>query len=63
MNEALMRGICFFTRETEILSSLAAVCGAGDRMEYLGEARGEIVGWNTRRTGIVPEAVFLTWPA
>ena len=34
MNEALMRGICFFTRETEILSSLAAACGAGDRMEY-----------------------------
>ena len=33
MNEALMRGIHFFTRETEILSSLAAACGRGDRIE------------------------------
>ena len=33
MNAELLRGIRFFTRETEILSSLAAACGAGDRVE------------------------------
>ena len=33
MNAALMRGIRFFTRETEILASLAVACGAGDRVE------------------------------
>ena len=33
MNDELMRGIRFFTRETEILSALAVSCGAGSRVE------------------------------
>ena len=33
MNGELLKGIRFFTRETEILASLAAACGAGERTE------------------------------
>ena len=33
MNAALMEGIRFFTRETEILSGLSVACGAGSRTE------------------------------
>ena len=33
MNAELLRGIRFFTRETEILSALAVACGAGNRVE------------------------------
>ena len=33
MNETLLEGIRFFTRETKILSGLAVACGAGNRTE------------------------------
>ncbi len=33
MNSELLRGIQYFTRETEILSALSAACGAGERTE------------------------------
>ena len=33
MNETLLEGIRFFTRETEILSGLSAACGSGGRTE------------------------------
>ena len=33
MNGELLKGIRFFTRETEILASLSATCGAGERTE------------------------------
>ena len=33
MNETLLKGIRFFTRETEILSGLSVACGAGARTE------------------------------
>ena len=32
MNEELLRGIRFFTRETDILSALSVACGAGKRV-------------------------------
>ena len=33
MNGELLRGIRFFTRETNILDSLSVACGAGERTE------------------------------
>ena len=33
MNETLLKGIRFFTRETEILSALSVACGCGTRTE------------------------------
>ena len=45
MNGELMRGIRFFTRETEILAALSAACGAGERTERAmdGECREDSV--------------------
>ncbi len=45
MNETLLKGIRFFTRETEILSGLSVACGAGTRTETAmdGDVNGQSV--------------------
>ena len=45
MNETLLKGIRFFTRETEILSALSVACGCGTRTETAmdGDATGHSV--------------------